>query len=288
MTCAFDLVVVVDWSASAAPSPARPSPNAIWLGLADAKGDRTCYMRTRAAAAARLGTLLDTATAAGHRVLVGFDFPFGYPEGFAQRVTGGAGAPALWTWLAQNLSDAPDNTNNRFQLAAQINARLGGRGPFWGRPRSLNLPDLPETKAVDYAALGLSERRRVETVVPRAQPVWKLYTTGSVGGQALTGLPLIATLARRPGATVWPFEAPTGRLVLAEIYPSLIDPAVTLAGAGTKDEHQVRLLARALFNLSQFGGLDPMFDSVPTWPGRADEGWILGAGAAARLLGALA
>ena len=64
----------------------------------------------------------------------------------------------------------------------------------------------------------------MEAVVPRAQPVWKLYTTGSVGGQALTGLPLIARLARRARCVrSGPSSAPTGRLVLAEVYPSLID-----------------------------------------------------------------
>lgn len=288
MTGAFDTVVVVDWSASATPSPARPSANAIWIGIARPTGETTCYLRTRAAAAAWLGALLDSETTAGRRVLCGFDFPFGYPDGLARRVTGMAGAPAIWSWLAQNISDGSDNRNNRFQLAARVNAMFGGRGPFWGRPRSLVLPDLPETKAVDYAVLGLSERRRVETAVPRAQPVWKLYTTGSVGGQALTGLPLVAALVRRPGITVWPFEPPRGRIVLAEVYPSLINPAVARAGAGIKDEHQVRLLARALLRLSQSGRLGGIFDSAPDWPGRNDEGWILGAGAAHVMLGALA
>jgi molybdopterin-guanine dinucleotide biosynthesis protein B len=150
------------------------------------------------------------------------------------------------------------------------------------------LPHLPETKDVDYAALGLAERRRVEGAVPRAQPVWKLYTTGSVGGQALTGLPVIARLARRPGCAVWPFDAPTAPLVLAEVYPSLIDPALARLPSGIKDEAQVRLLARALFRMSQAGSLSAMLASPPDWPGRAEEGWILGAGAAMALLEALA
>lgn len=288
MSGAFDTVVVVDWSASARPSPLRPSANAIWLGQAGPEGERTAYLRTRAGAAAHLSDLLRTEAAAGRRALVGFDFPFGYPEGFAARLTGTSGAPALWRWLAGALHDGVDNRNDRFHVAAAINAQLGGRGPFWGRPRQLDLPALPETKVVDYQALGFAERRRVERVVPRAQPVWKLYTAGSVGGQALTGLPVIAALSAQPGTTVWPFEMPAGRIVLAEVYPSLIDAAVARAGEGPKDERQVRLLARALLALSRSGRLGALLDDVPRWPGRADEGWILGAGAAPLLLEALA
>jgi molybdopterin-guanine dinucleotide biosynthesis protein B len=287
LTGLFDTIVIVDWSASARPTPKRPSADAIWIGTASDGGETTTYCRTRAAAEVMLATLLDAEAAAGRRVLAGFDFPFGYPEGFAHRLTGSPRAGAVWNWLERNLRDGPDNSNTRFPLAASINASFGGRGPFWGRPRHLVLPHLPETKDVDYAALGLAERRRVEGAVPRAQPVWKLYTTGSVGGQALTGLPVIARLARRPGCAVWPFDAPTAPLVLAEVYPSLIDPALARLPSGIKDEAQVRLLARALFRMSQAGSLSAMLASPPDWPGRAEEGWILGAGAATALLEAL-
>ena len=285
----FDTVVVVDWSASATPSPPRPSADAIWIGIARAGVETTSYHRTRADAAATLATLFDAEAAAGRRVLAGFDFPFGYPQGFAARLTGTAGAASVWSWLAAILADDALNGNNRFDVAARINRSFGGAGPFWGRPRGLALPDLPETKAVNYAALGLAERRRVETAVPRAQPVWKLYTTGAAGSQALTGLPLIHRLSRRNGCAVWPFDRIDTPLVLAEIYPSLIDRAVRAASApGTiKDEVQVRLLARALSRLSRSNALDTLLADVPDWPGRADEGWILGAGHAALLNGAL-
>ena len=287
---AFDTVIVVDWSAAGTPSPAAPSADAIWIGIADATGVETRYVRTRAAAEAALTERLDAEAKAGHRVLAGFDFPFGYPAGFARRLTGTPGAPAVWHWLARHLADGPDNRNDRFALAAAVNLRFGGAGPFWGRPRGATWPALPETRAIDYPALGLAERRRVETVLPRAQTVWKLYTTGSVGSQALTGLPLIARLAGRPGARVWPFDPAPGDLVLAEVYPALIDPAVRAAAApGTiKDELQVRLLARALLRLARDGGLAALLADVPDWPGRADEGWILGAGHAPALALALA
>lgn len=246
------------------------------------------YHRTRSAAEAALVTDLDSEALAGRRVLAGFDFPFGYPQGFAERLTGRNTARSIWTWLEAHLVVGPDNRSNRFELAAVINARFGGGGPFWGRPAGLNLPALPARKLVDYTGLGLPERRQIETQIPRAQPVWKLYTTGSVGSQALTGLPMIARLARRAGCAVWPFDKTDAPLVLAEVYPSLLarDVAQAVAGGAIKDAAQVRLLAQALWYLSAMGTLRPLLDAAPA-AAQAEEGWILGAGHVAALEGAL-
>ena len=281
----FDTVIVVDWSAANVPSSARPSADAIWIGVARDGACEVSYHRTRAAAEAALVAVLDADAQAGRRVLAGFDFPLGYPQGFAARLTGTPNAGAVWDWLEANVVDGPDNRNNRFELAAQINARFGGAEPFWGRPAGLDLPALPARKLVDYAGLWLAERRAVECVVPRAQPVWKLYTTGSVGSQALTGLPMIARLARRKGCAVWPFDRADAALVLAEVYPSLLARSVALAAAGgeTKDAAQVRLLAQALWALSARCLLDEFLDV----PAQTEEGWILGAGHGVALEGAL-
>jgi molybdopterin-guanine dinucleotide biosynthesis protein B len=270
----FDRVIVADWSAAGSLSPARPSANAIWLGISDSAGTETRYFRSRASAE---GYLTEAVAACQGRLLIGCDFPMGYPEGFAARLTGVPSARAVWDWLGRHLSDAPDNRNTRFETAARINDHLGGAGPFWGRPRSLPLPNLPETKAVDYPALGLAERRQVETLVSRAQPVWKLHTTGAAGGQGLVGQPMIHRLSARPGVAVWPFDPADAPVVLAEVYPSLLARAVAADPAPIKDEAQVRLLSRALWRLSQSGQLTPL---LATTGGAitTEEGWILGAG----------
>jgi molybdopterin-guanine dinucleotide biosynthesis adapter protein len=85
-------------------------------------------------------------TSAGRRVLAGFDFPLGYPAGFAQRLTGQPGARSVWRWLEAHHCEGPDNRNTRFVLANAINAGFGRAGPFWGRPRGLALAHLPETE----------------------------------------------------------------------------------------------------------------------------------------------
>ncbi|MFQ6753384.1 molybdopterin-guanine dinucleotide biosynthesis protein B [Cereibacter sphaeroides] len=281
----FDTVIAVDWSGASVPSPRKPSSDAIWIGVASPLGETVSYHRTRADAEAHLNDLFAFELTAGRRVLAGFDFPFGYPEGFAPRLTGQAFAPALWDWLEARIEDGPDNANTRFQFADRINAGFPGQGPFWGRPGGLALDHLPDRKLCDHEALGIAERRRVEQAVPKAHPVWKLYTTGSVGSQALLGLPVIARLRRRFHAQAWPFEPATGPIVLAEIYPSLLGPAISKATreGEIKDSAQVRLMARALWRMARDGSLAALLADVPDWPGRAEEGWILGAGQAEQL-----
>lgn len=277
----FDRVIVADWSAAGQLSPARPSANAIWLGETSTHGTATRYCRGRAEAEA---VLRATIASGEGRLLIGFDFPMGYPQGFAARLTGQAQASAVWHWLAENLEDTPDNRNNRFPLADRINQHFGGAGPFWGRPQHLPLAHLPTTKAVDYAALGLAERRQVETLVPRAQPVWKLYTTGAAGGQGLVGQAMIHRLRALPGVAVWPFDTPDAPTVLAEVYPSLLARQVAADPAPIKDEAQVRLLSQALWRLSQAGQFGALLDSPPA---AQEEGWILGAGHSSSLAAAL-
>ncbi len=272
----FDTVAIVDWSASAVPSPARPSRDAIWIGICDAAGEQATYHRTRAEAASVLQALIDQERAAGRRLLIGFDFPMGYPAGFARRITGQDGVRGLWAWFAERIKDDTKNANNRFAVAAEINRGMGSAGPFWGRPETTRAEGLPTTKTVDYNAIGLAERRQVEMLLPATSPVWKLYTTGSVGSQSLMGLPLIHRLAQSPDVAVWPFQSwTTAPVVLAEVYPSLLAPLVRASGDAIPDRAQVSLLARALWRLAQTGRLARLFD-VPA--SAQEEGWILGAG----------
>lgn len=281
----YDQVVIVDWSASSKRMPERPRADAIWIGIGDAAGDRKpLYCRSRAEAMAALEAVCRDALAAGERLLIGVDFPLGYPRGLAGKLTGRAEALALWEWLAGQIEDADDNANNRFAIAAAINRRFSGIGPFWGRPASRDLPDLPERGSLRDRQHGLPERRLVEERVPRAQPCWKLFTTGSVGSQALLGIPRMQALRERFGTslTVWPFEKRDAPITLAEIYPSLIDGAVNRVldrdPLAIKDAVQVQLLAATLMAHAR--------DALPAAMRAIDapeavlreEGWILGVG----------
>jgi hypothetical protein len=97
---------------------------------------------TRGCAEAILRSVLRRSVFERERVLVGFDFAYGYPRGFAAAL-GLTGTPwrAVWRYLTNEISDDPrTNINNRFEVAAQLNARLGSH-VFWGRPA---LPMLAE------------------------------------------------------------------------------------------------------------------------------------------------
>lgn len=276
----FDDILILDWSASATPKRGKDS---IWIGHAGVGAQPPVNPATRHEAMAVLHDRITAARAAGRRVLVGADFPFGYPKGFALALTGREGALALWSWLRQEVQDAPDNANNRFELAARINAAFPGVGPFWGRPANLNLPDLPERGSLRHG-MTLPERRMVEALEPKAQPVWKLYTTGSVGSQALLGIARLAALKEALGSdcAVWPFEPiDSAGVVLAEVWPSLLSPEVKALGSrySCPDEAQVSLLSQSLATLSSDDMLTLMQADAAA-DVLAEEGWILGAGRA--------
>lgn len=270
----FDRVLMVDWSGGNDRGP-TPKKDAIWIGAARRDNeDDPLYKRNRQQAEDWLTQTIEGALAGGERLLVGFDFPFGYPAGFTRAVTGGDDPFALWDWLEARIEDAP-LANNRWQVAGALNRLFPGIGPFWGNGGKADVPDLPRKgRARDFR--GLPERRAVEQRLPRAFTCWQLAGAGAVGSQVLMGLPVLARLRRRFGQriTVWPFEAAEGQVVLAEIWPSLIDSAVReMSRPGDiRDAVQVRVMARAFANLA------------PTDLARmlavrdAEEGWILGLG----------
>lgn len=227
--------------------------------------------------------LIDAERRAGRRVLLGFDFPFGYPAGFGRAVAGTDDPLALWAAIADRVEDRHDNANNRFAVAADLNRMFPAPGPFWGRPAALALADLPFRKPPhDHP---FAERREIERHLPRAKTCFQLMGAGSVGSQALLGIAHLDALRRRYGGdlAVAPFEAPVAPIVLAEVYPGLIDAGIKarMREGEIPDKAQVRLLARALSHLP------PAHLETLLRAGSVEEGWILGFGAEAALMAAL-
>ncbi|PKP85125.1 MAG: hypothetical protein CVT80_04260, partial [Alphaproteobacteria bacterium HGW-Alphaproteobacteria-2] len=143
----FDTVLMLDWSGGNDRGP-RPKRDAIWAGLVrNGREVEPVYLRNRQVAEDWLDGTIAAERAQGRRVLAGFDFPFGYPSGFAAALTGRAAPLALWDWFEARVQDAP-KANNRFDLAGEINARLSGAGPFWGNALKRDIPGLPRTKQI--------------------------------------------------------------------------------------------------------------------------------------------
>lgn len=128
----FDTVLIADWSA-ATRKPVKESKDAIWLGVARAGlAVEQVYCRTRLEAEAWLDMFFASERSAGRKVLAGFDFPFGYPKGFARQLTGQDDPFAVWQWVSQRITDDEKGQNNRFAVASEINRAFPGAGPLWG------------------------------------------------------------------------------------------------------------------------------------------------------------
>ena len=217
---------------------------------------------------------------AGRRVLAGFDFAFGYPAGFAERLTGRADPLAVWRWMADHLEDGPKG-NNRFDLAGRINAMFPGVGPFWFNATGRDIDHLPH-KGRGRDGHGMAERRAVELRAKGSFTCWQMGGAGAVGSQVMTGMAALERLRRScPGeVAVWPFEVVERPVAFVEVWPSLLNRAVKAAmrEGEIKDAVQVRVLARAVAGAARDGRLAAMLDAVPE-EARAEEGWILGVGA---------
>jgi hypothetical protein len=273
---------MIDWSSKSGLHRHGPSPDAPWIAEAewgqtglDWRAER--YARSRAECVAYLRDRLAFHLGRRRRVLVGFDFAFGYPAGYAKALgLSGVAWRAIWDEVARptspgdwaapdNTFATPDNHNNRFVVASHLNKRVATYGcpvggPLYGCPESKVTPWFrKERGSFPYVSAGgpLAEFRRTEKALRDAglTPLSTWWVLGgpapTVGGQILTGLPVIRSLrdctALRP-ARVWPFEGgfeaelpASGPLALyTEIWPGIVN--ATLQPLTVRDQAQVRAM----------------------------------------------
>lgn len=301
MSRLFSAYVMIDWSAAAAP---RQGKDSIWIGVI--KRDirfRPTFEAfnppTRDAAMTQLREILADLRRRGERVLVGVDFALGYPEGTARLLkVKGEDWAGLWAFLAKDVVDKPNNVNNRFQVAAKINRLMTDQPwPFWGCPANDAQRWLSTTKP-DFDRTGLpAELRRAELATKvkgkaGAKSVWQIFGNGTVGSQALVGIPRMKALLDELGdkGRVWPFQTGWKTLkdadlegieaVIAEVYPALGEVRAELGEV--IDRAQVRALCEHFLKLDEAGRLGEAFGPKGS-PSEADvaavereEGWVLG------------
>jgi len=297
----FDAYIIADWTAA---EGKKLGDQSVWIGVA--KRDvrfrlytETHNVATRAEGEKLLASLLAEHRKRGDRVLVGFDFNFGYPAGTAERLKlTGTPWQAMWKFIASNVVDKPDNTNNRYQVAAKINRLMTDQPwPMWGAPASQAQRWLTTTKPPAGAGADIPEFRATEDAVRkgRLQPksVWQMHGAGAVGGQTLVGIPAVRRLldSLGPSGAVWPFGTgwraltpedvePLSALVV-EVWPSMFDGKPQTGEF--KDQAQVRATAEALAKMDEAGALSEAFappkgaDEALIQKVEQEEGWILGA-----------
>jgi len=300
----FDAYAFIDWSSRTGKGTVRPRKDSVWIG-SSRRGRKAAarYCRTRAEGTEVVRAFLGDALRRGERVLVGFDFPYGYPAGLA--AAAGWGSPpwrATWNAIADALEDGDDNCSNRFAVAEAINRRLGGGpGPFWGRPVSPRRVPADPRQALQPTSPGfpfalrsgedLERLRLCDHRLPGTQECWKLFGVGSVGSQALTGIPRVRSLRLDPAlsgaSAIWPFEtgftrAFEARIVHAEIWPGVVKEQVARRTEPIRDEAQVLALCEWVRELDEQGALGPLFER-PRGVDDArlrtivdEEGWVLG------------
>ncbi len=284
----FALVAMVDWSAANRPGPQRPRKDQIWIAWGTPRErPAPLYCRTRQEA---LGFLEGLLARCRGSALVGFDFPNAYPAGSG--LGGGRRAAAR---LAELIEDGADNRSNRFAVARALNRALGRPpGPFWMCPAkeadavlTMKRPKRPPFGERGFAEFRIVERHlRARGKYPHS--VWQLCGAGSVGSQALLGLPVLHRLLNAPAlarrSRLWPFETRWDKrldgIVLAESWPSLF----SLAGQRhkIKDARQVAAVRDALLAADRGGRLGEYL-ARPAGLSAAEnricleeEGWILG------------
>lgn len=310
----FDAYVMVDWSGR--DSRRGGKKDCIWIahGRRTAPTPTTLSPRSRTDAENAIRPLLLASASVKERVLVCADFAYGYPSGFNLLLAGATKqhAPwrAVWAYLKAHLRDdlgtgpkaLPSNRSNRFAVANAINSAASvprSRGPFWCLFRPGSHPCVPQAQPTQpfACALGLGSIQPLRITDRRAQSdtPFRLFGTGSVGSQVLTGIPRLEALRfdpqLGPQSVVWPFEtgwAPTRGpwidpellVVHAEIYPSVRPPLTDTI----KDRGQVRAMWHWARDLDAQNRLVNEFaiprGVVPGSPAdltvRTEEGWILG------------
>ncbi|WP_122465760.1 cobalamin biosynthesis protein CbiG [Brevundimonas lutea] len=294
----FDAYVIAIWTAAEGKKTGEQS---LWIGVA--KRDVRMRLKTeshnaatRAEGEAMLATILGDLAKRGDRALIGFDFPLGWPRGTAERLKlSGEPWAAMSKFVASNVVDKADNTNNRYQVAAKINRLMTDEAwPMWGAPARQAQRWLSSTKPphpADIPEMRETDRRaRVGKIQPKGQ--WQMHGAGATGGLALVGQPMVRRLLERLGSSgaAWPFGtgwraltaedvAPLSALVV-EAWPAMV-PSSPEPGE-FKDQASVVAAAEHFARLDDKGELAALFappkdiDDDTRAAVETEEGWILG------------
>lgn len=165
------------------------------------------------------------------RMVVGFDFCFGFPEWFVRGEHGCQTGPEFWELVAREHGE-------RWLARGHEDQRFWGKP--WKRPaefsgeqihRMLRATDI-DCKLV--AHIPAEERAaRVRGITPKS--VFQIGGSGSVGTASLRGMPTLLTL-RSAGFRVWPFDPPQlggddPRPLVVEMYSRLNTGAVHKSNA---------------------------------------------------------
>ena len=301
----FDAYIIANWTAAEGKKIGEQS---LWIAVAKRDVRFRLYTETHNVATRAEGEKLLESLLAEHRkradrVLVGFDFNFGFPAGTAARLNlEGRPWDVMGKFLSSNVVDKADNSNNRYQVAAKINRLMTDQPwPFWGAPASQAQRWLTTTKPPEGAGADIPEFRNTEIAARKdrlpPKSVWQMHGAGAVGGLTLVGVPMVRRLLERldSSASIWPQNTgwrelteadvePLSALVV-EVWPDMFKATRDVSADGVKEyktQAQVRAAAIAFAEMDDAGTLQKAFappagtDEAKIAAVESEEGWILG------------
>lgn len=264
-------VVGVDWSGRVDAAGQRRH---IWAGVwTDGKPMRLECGRTRPEIAEWLIELARETP----RMVVGFDFCFGFPAWFVRGEHDVASGPEFWDLVEC------DGHAERWLSSSGVDARFWGKpGPHrgGGRPAEFSgerLHRMLRATDIDCKLVALipqaALQARVKGIAPKS--VFQIGGAGSVGTASLRGFAVLRRL-REAGFSVWPFDAPelaakSPQPMVVEIYTRLMTGAVRKSNAAARAEYlgrkrkesaAYRALSRGV--LEKAKGSEDAFDALVT------------------------
>lgn len=305
---------MVDWSGGDRRRAGRA--DCIWIayGLARSAEPTTVSPPSRTDAERLILDQLEFIVATNNRrVLLCADFGYGYPAGFASLITKSesGGLPPwrrVWQYLSSHVQDdlrtkpgqKLTNRSNRFAVASAVNAAVsesGSPGPFWCLFKAGGYVCIPQKRPAQpfICPSGSVAPLRITDRKAKSDSPFRLFGTGSVGSQVLTGIPRFQNIRFGPQfadcSAVWPFETgwaplngawldPSIRILHAEIYPSVRAPlkdTIKDCGQVRAMWHWARDLDRRNLLIKEFAiprGIES--GSAEDQLIRSEEGWILG------------
>jgi len=209
----FDSFIAIDWSGAARAYKG--------IAVAVCRGGRAAPRLVRARGAywtrEEIAEWLKERLRAKERLLIGFDFAFGFPyedTGYlGGRAQGVDDIFALWTLIEARSAGDPDFGCRRFVDDPQFEQLFWKAGP---KPRGW----IERKRRAEHACAAATKTR--------PDTLYKLLHSKQVGKASITGMRVLNHLRTTGGKSVaiWPFDAPR-TLTIVEIYPTMFRKLAT-------------------------------------------------------------
>ena len=223
----LERVVGVDWSGDRGSGQRRKIWAGVWTATAGSfSKDGKVTLESGRSRVELMEWLVELARETP-RMVVGFDFSFGFPEWF-MRELGIASAPEFWQvvadgqgerWLHKNCEDG--------RFWGRVGSRRHGKKPpeFCGEHAHRMLRRAETALKVRAETTDPLAAARIAGIAPKS--VFQIGGAGAVGTASLRGMPGLLRL-REAEFRIWPFDEPSLKKPLAvEIYTRLMTGAVT-------------------------------------------------------------